>query len=141
MDYERSTNVETKALVIPIKFCSFDDFWRIHANTQGPPKPYIGGLSQEREQALKERLRADIFDNHPDGSITLHAKASAVRGIVRKGLKILHRLVHANSLVDGGLFGHVSRSQARVQQPARDGPFSSGPSLNSHTGAKSGLRR
>src|SRR5262249_21682500 len=94
------TNVETKALVIPIKFCSFDDFWRIHSNTQGPPKPYIGGLSQEREQALKERLRADIFGNHPDGSITLHAKAWAVRRIVPTGYKILHRLLHAKSLAD-----------------------------------------
>src|SRR5262245_669714 len=28
------------------------------------------------------------------------------------------------------------RSQARVYEPARDGPLSSGPSVNSHTGAK-----
>ena len=74
--------VETKALVIPMKFTSFDEFWSIHSNTQGPPKPYISGLSPEREQALKERLRTDILGNHPDGSITLHAKAWAVRGIV-----------------------------------------------------------
>jgi SAM-dependent methyltransferase len=78
-------NVETKALVIPMKFRSFDDFWRIHSNTQGPPKPYISGLSKEREQALKERLRTAILANHPDGPITLHAKAWAVRGVVPKG--------------------------------------------------------
>ena len=77
--------IETKALVIPMKFASFDDFWRIHSNTQGPPKPYISSLSPEREQALKERLRTDILGNHPDGSITLHAKAWAVRGIVPTG--------------------------------------------------------
>jgi len=77
--------VETKALVIPMKFASFDDFWRIHSNTQGPPKPYISSLSPEREQALKERLRTDILGNHPDGSITLHAKAWAVRGVVPTG--------------------------------------------------------
>jgi len=31
---------------------------------------------------LKEQLRTDILGSHPDGSITLHAKAWAVRGIV-----------------------------------------------------------
>ena len=32
--------------------------------------------------------------------------------------------------------GMSQRSQARVHEPARDGPFSSGPSVNSQTGAK-----
>ena len=73
-------NVETKALVIPMKFHSFDDLWRIHVNTQGPAKPYIGSLSEDRRQAVKERLRMDILGGRPDGSITLHAKAWAVRG-------------------------------------------------------------
>jgi SAM-dependent methyltransferase len=73
------TDVETKALVIPIKFRSFDDFWRIHSNTQGPPKPYISGLSRERAQALKERLRADILGNRPDESITLQQRRGSSR--------------------------------------------------------------
>jgi ubiquinone/menaquinone biosynthesis C-methylase UbiE len=78
-------NVETKALVIPMTFSSFEDFWRIYSNTQGPPKPYINSLSEDRRQALKDQLRTDMVSNQPDGSITLHAKAWAVRGVVPTG--------------------------------------------------------
>ena len=78
-------NVETRALVIPIEFTSFEDLWRIQSNAQGPPKLYISGLSEDRRRVLKERLRADILGNHPDGSITLGAKAWAVRGVVPAG--------------------------------------------------------
>jgi len=73
-------NVETTALVIPLEFSSFDDLWRIVLNAQGPPKLYISSLSEDRRQVLKERLRTDILDNGPDGSIKLRAKAWAVRG-------------------------------------------------------------
>lgn len=75
-------NVETKALVIPMEFISFDDLWHSHSNSQGPAKPYFSSLSEDRRQALKARLRTDILGNRPDGSITLHATAWAVRGVV-----------------------------------------------------------
>jgi SAM-dependent methyltransferase len=78
-------NVETRALVIPMEFSSFEDFWQRHSNSQGPPKPYISSLSEDRRRVLKERLRTDILGNHPDGSITLRAKAWAVRGVVPAG--------------------------------------------------------
>jgi ubiquinone/menaquinone biosynthesis C-methylase UbiE len=78
-------NVETRALVIPMEFSSFDRFWSLLSNSQGPPKPYISSLSEDRRQVLKERLRTDILDNGPDGSIKLRAKAWAVRGVVPAG--------------------------------------------------------
>ena len=78
-------HVETRALVIPMEFSSFDDFWSLLSNSQGPPKPYISSLSEDRRQVLKERLRTDILDNGPDGSIKLRAKAWAVRGVVPAG--------------------------------------------------------
>ncbi len=78
-------HVETRALVIPMEFSSFDDFCGLLSNSQGPPKPYISSLSDDRRQILKERLRTDILGNRPDGSIKLHAKAWAVRGTVPAG--------------------------------------------------------
>ena len=78
-------NVETGPLVIPMEFPSFEDLWRIQSDAQGPPKLYISSLSEDRRQLLKERLRADILGNRPHGSISLRAKAWAVRGIVPAG--------------------------------------------------------
>jgi ubiquinone/menaquinone biosynthesis C-methylase UbiE len=75
-------NVETRALVIPMEFTSFEDLWRIQSNAQGPAKLYISSLSEDRRRVLKERLRTDILGNRPNGSITLRAKAWAVRGVV-----------------------------------------------------------
>jgi len=76
------TKAEPTALVIPMEFSSFEDLWRIQSNAQGPPKPYISSLSEDRRQLLKERLRAEILGNRPDGPFTLQAKAWAVRGVV-----------------------------------------------------------
>jgi hypothetical protein len=75
-------NPATRALVIPMEFSSFDDFWSRLSNSQGPPKPYISSLSEDRRQALKERLRGDILENRFDGPFTLKAKAWAVRATV-----------------------------------------------------------
>jgi ubiquinone/menaquinone biosynthesis C-methylase UbiE len=77
-------NVETKPLVIPMEFRSFDDFWRSRLDSQGPPKDYIARLSEDGKHALRERLRLDILGDRADGPMTLQAKAWAVRGIVPK---------------------------------------------------------
>ena len=39
-------NVETRALVIPMEFTSFEDLWGIESNAQGPIKLYISTLSE-----------------------------------------------------------------------------------------------
>jgi ubiquinone/menaquinone biosynthesis C-methylase UbiE len=75
-------NVETKGLVIPMEFTSFEDLWRMVSNAQGPIKLYISTLSEDRRRLLKERLRTDILGSRPDGPFTLKAKAWAVSGTV-----------------------------------------------------------
>ena len=65
-----------------MEFSSFEDLWRIQQNAQGPIKPYISSLSEDRRQVLKERLRAEIFGTRPDGAFMLQAKAWAVKGTV-----------------------------------------------------------
>jgi ubiquinone/menaquinone biosynthesis C-methylase UbiE len=75
-------NVETKLLVIPMEFRSFEDFWRSRLDSQGPPKAYIARLSEDGKHALKERLRMDILGDRSDGPMTFQAKAWAVRGKV-----------------------------------------------------------
>jgi ubiquinone/menaquinone biosynthesis C-methylase UbiE len=76
------TNVEARALVIPLEFSSFDDFWSQVSNSQGPPKPYISSLSDGLRRVLKERLRIDTLGKRSDGSIKLRAKSWGVRGVV-----------------------------------------------------------
>jgi ubiquinone/menaquinone biosynthesis C-methylase UbiE len=75
-------NVETRALVIPMEFTSFEDLWRFESNAQGSIKLYFSTLSEDRRQLLKDRLRTDLLGSRPDGSITLRGKAWAVRGVV-----------------------------------------------------------
>lgn len=70
------------ALVIPIEFSSFEQLWEVHTKTQGPAKPYISSLSEDRRHVLKERLRNDLLKGRPEGSVRLHAQAWAVRGLV-----------------------------------------------------------
>ena len=76
------TAVTTDALVISIEFSSFEHLWEVHTKTQGPAKPYISSLSEDRRHLLKERLRDDLLKGRRDGSVRLHAQAWAVRGLV-----------------------------------------------------------
>jgi len=46
---------------------------------------YLAALSQANREALRERLRQNLFGNRPDGPFTLRAKAWAVKGIVPNG--------------------------------------------------------
>lgn len=75
-------NIETRALVISIELDSFNDLWFRHSNAQGPAGHYIRRLSQDRQEALRERLRNDILGGRPDGPFSLQARAWAVRGKV-----------------------------------------------------------
>ena len=75
-------NVEARDLNIPLEFSSFDDLWIPLTKNQGPVGAYLATIPQERQNALRDRVRQDILGNHPDGPFTLKAKAWAVRGIV-----------------------------------------------------------
>jgi SAM-dependent methyltransferase len=71
--------VETGALDTPTVFRDFDDYWAPFLGGQGPAPSYAISLSEERRAALRERLRAAL-PTAPDGTITLIARAWAVRG-------------------------------------------------------------
>jgi SAM-dependent methyltransferase len=75
------SDVQEDALVIPLEFKSFDDFWRPHLGGQGPWASYLGGLSADKLSALQSRLREKLLGDGSDGPFTLKAKALAVRGI------------------------------------------------------------
>lgn len=73
-------NIEVKNIAFPCGFDSFDDFWVPLTEGQGPAGAYLARLSQTHRAALRERLRQNLFGNHPDAPFSLNAKAWAVRG-------------------------------------------------------------
>jgi len=75
-------NIETRELVIPLEFASFDDLWGPSVDGQGPMGAYLAGLSENNRGTLNERLRQNLFGSRPNGPFTLTAKAWAVRGVV-----------------------------------------------------------
>lgn len=73
------TRVETSELVAEQTYADFDELWTPFLGGTGPAPGYLAGLASEVRDALRERLRADLPAD-PDGSITLSARAHAVRG-------------------------------------------------------------
>ncbi|WP_214323828.1 class I SAM-dependent methyltransferase [Nonomuraea sediminis] len=73
-----------EVLVEPIEvaavFRDFEDYWRPFLGGQGPAPAYAVSLPEERRAALRDRLR-ERLPAAPDGSITLPARAWAVRGV------------------------------------------------------------
>jgi SAM-dependent methyltransferase len=71
--------VETLAIDVPTVFRDFDDYWTPFLGGQGPAPGYAISLSEERQAALRERIRANL-PIAADGSIHLTARAWAIRG-------------------------------------------------------------
>jgi SAM-dependent methyltransferase len=76
------TDIQVTDLIIACQFSSFDELWQRYLTGEGPPGAYMIGLSADRREALRQRLRQDVLRGGTDGPITLRAKAWAVRGIV-----------------------------------------------------------
>lgn len=74
--------IKETSLSIPLPFESFEDFWQPLLFGQGPSGSYAAGLTPERQQILRERLRREMLGDNPDTSFTLQARAWAVRGVV-----------------------------------------------------------
>jgi len=74
-------DVEVRAIDVPTVFRDFDDFWSPFLGGQGPAPGYCMALSEDRRNALRERVRASLPVG-PDGSIALIARAWAARGRV-----------------------------------------------------------
>jgi SAM-dependent methyltransferase len=72
-------DVRDRAIDVPARFGGFDDFWQPFLGGQGPAPGYAVSLDEERRAALRERIRSRLPVS-ADGSITLTARAWAVRG-------------------------------------------------------------
>jgi hypothetical protein len=72
-------DVVSTAIDVPTVFADFDDYWTPFLGGQGPGPSYVVSLSDDRRDALRDRLRA-VLPSDADGSIALTARAWAVRG-------------------------------------------------------------
>jgi SAM-dependent methyltransferase len=74
-------DVTVRPVEIPTRFEDFDDYWAPFLGGQGPAPGYANSLSDDRRNALRDRIRTGmpIAD---DGSIDLKARAWAARGRV-----------------------------------------------------------
>lgn len=73
------TCVEVRAIDATTHFRDFDDYWLPFLGGQGPAPGYTMSLTEEKRTALRERIRSKL-PIAPDGSISLIARAWAVRG-------------------------------------------------------------
>jgi SAM-dependent methyltransferase len=76
--------VIVRPIDIPTVFHDFDDYWLPFLGGQGPAPAFAMSLDEERRNALRDQLRANLPIAH-DGSISLVARAWAVRGNVPAG--------------------------------------------------------
>lgn len=76
------TGIEVKELTMRCQFASFDELWQRYISGEGPSGVYVVGLTEERREALRQRLRQDVLRGGANGPFTLQAKAWAVKGIV-----------------------------------------------------------
>ena len=68
------------AIEIPTPFQDFDEYWTPFLGGQGPAPAYLMSLSEADRDALREMVRASL-PIAPDGSISLVARAWAIRGV------------------------------------------------------------
>jgi ubiquinone/menaquinone biosynthesis C-methylase UbiE len=74
-------DVRTQVIDVPTTFKNFDDYWTPFLGGQGPAPAYAMSLTEERRNALRDRIR-ETLPIAGDGSIPLIARAWAVRGRV-----------------------------------------------------------
>jgi SAM-dependent methyltransferase len=79
--FERAglTQVQVRGIDVSTRFRDFDDYWTPFLGGQFPAPAYTMALSEDARTALREHLRARL-PTAPDGSISLTARAWAVRG-------------------------------------------------------------
>jgi SAM-dependent methyltransferase len=74
--------VDVTPIDIPTRFASFDDFWQPFLGGQGPAPAYAMSLADDARARLRDRIQGRL-KAEADGSISLLARAWAVRGSVR----------------------------------------------------------
>ena len=73
------TDVEVEPVEVPTRFRDLEDYWAPFLGGQGPAPGYVSTLGDERRAAL-HALLGERLPVAADGSITLSARAWAVRG-------------------------------------------------------------
>jgi hypothetical protein len=74
-------DVRCEPIEIPTEFADFDDYWRPMLGGTGPAPSYVASLDADRRTALARTLERTL-PRGPGGTITLTARAWAVRGTV-----------------------------------------------------------
>jgi hypothetical protein len=77
----RLVDVRCDALEIPTTFASFPDYWQPFLGGTGPAPSYVASLGADRRAILSRKLE-ETLPRGPDGTISLTARAWAVRGTV-----------------------------------------------------------
>ena len=75
-------SVDCRPIEIPTVFKDFDDYWRPFTLGAGPAPGYCVSFPPEAQQRLREQLHARL-PRTEDGSISLKARAWAVKAMVR----------------------------------------------------------
>ncbi|MET4698740.1 SAM-dependent methyltransferase [Constrictibacter sp. MBR-5] len=74
-------SVESTAIEVATTFADFDDYWQPFTLGTGPAPGYCASLDPAARVRLRQKLEADL-PREADGSITLNARAWAVRARV-----------------------------------------------------------
>lgn len=80
------TGVETREFIVPTPFPSFDDYWSPFLGGQGSAPAFLRTRGEEFAAAVRAQLERTV-PAAPDGSISLTARAWAVKGLRRWPLK------------------------------------------------------
>ncbi len=75
-------DVDERPLGIAMRFQNFDDFWQPFLLKQGPAGSYVAGLGQQSLQALRSEVKRRLGVRSESASLSLPARAWAVRGTV-----------------------------------------------------------
>lgn len=74
------THVEVRAIDIPTRFSSFDDYWQPFLGGQGAAPTWLAGLAAHQQDAIRDLLQREL-PAQTDGSIRLDAAAWAIKGL------------------------------------------------------------
>lgn len=79
--FERAglNGIEVRGLDVPTRFESFEDYWEPFLGGQGPAPGYLASLDEDGRARMQAEV-ASRLPRDPDGSISLVARAWAVKG-------------------------------------------------------------
>jgi hypothetical protein len=73
------SDIETRGIVVPTVFESFEAYWTPFLGGQGPGPAYLRSLEPSAQDAIRDLIKSRLPTN-PDGSIELTARAWSARG-------------------------------------------------------------